>query len=545
MAIVTEEKSGMNGLCNSRFWPDIRLRIIATLCCIPMMCTDVFAERGGGEEGKISFNDSPRIHKLSLPALAENDIGWEIILRIEDPRAVDVDLEVFANDPKGRFIEPVCTSDELGATERCRVHADEFPDRRAWIRVFPAEGTGSTRYSFQATPLMGPAIEGTDLYGSDAIKAPLLPDTVIQSAFGFDSPVSRHLYRIAIPPDRRMQRLSVWVRAKDGETPLQMAIFDSKGNHIKSTVKRASEQILTFDTGEAMEYYALVQLETLRSIAKRQVVYDVEVRGEKEGLDLRVALEKAQHIGPRNDPVYIYDPEMYFFFQPWDDDISFLILEGEGFDLSLFPDPYDEYEKGNKEQINIRTMGNKAQFAVFGEPIEGSEHVMSRMSENRSFLVQVKQREGVSFGKARLVVKSSQESDLMPWALIFSAEQPDKELSLPLKRKTHSGKIEPGKLFVYKLDPGAARFFQANLDESEGLSALFDIALCGQYGEVFDVGDRTVTFDRNMIESLDPLFLVIFPWPPDRAEEGGDFRLVFENISLYEKEESIRQLMKR
>jgi len=88
-------------------------------------------------------------------------------------------------------------------------------------------------------------------------------------------------------------------------------------------------------------------------------------------------------------------------------------------------------------------------------------------------------------------------------------------------------------LFVYELTPFEG-YFTAALEEKGGLSERFDIAVCGMYGEVFDIEDNRVTFHHGMLEKANRLFLVVFPWPSDPKDVGGEFKVII-NESKMEK----------
>jgi len=524
----------MNGVIKREFWRNEGIKFLALLCCIVVGYASPPPKK---LTKKISAKDAPRIHKLLLPELGDNGVGWEITLKIDDPRALDLDLEVYADNPKGRFIKPICLSDMLGSVERCRINADQFPAKRAWVKVFVGSGYGRTRYSYAASTLEGPVIQGTDFYGGDALKIPLLPDSERENVFGMASPASQHLYRIKIPPDTKMQRLNVWVIAKDGKTNLLLIIYNSQGYPVARTKKQASDQFLTFEAQESEEFFALVKLETLRSIRGKKVDYHIEVRGIKEiikeQLNLAIALDKAELLFPERKPVPIYDPEAYFELRVSSKDFFCVVLDGKDFDLTVYVDPRDTYFKGDRIKIyHGRSATEGVQFVTFGDPLNGSEHLISRLKEKHSYLIHVTRNPENYFGKAILNVKSYLELGSFPFVFRFFPEEPNKKLD-PRKPPTNVEKVEPEKLFVYELTPFEG-YFTAALEEKGGLSERFDIAVCGMYGEVFDIEDNRVTFHHGMLEKANRLFLVVFPWPSDPKDVGGEFKVII-NESKMEK----------
>lgn len=135
----------------------MRFEFLTILACIVALNIDALAQL----EGNISPDSPPKVHGLQLAALSGPQIGWEIILNIAEPRVVDVDFEVYSKNPMGKFIDPICTSEGAGSTERCRVLKDELPPGDiAWIKIFPVAGSGTTFYKISSTRLIR---EGTEI----------------------------------------------------------------------------------------------------------------------------------------------------------------------------------------------------------------------------------------------------------------------------------------------------------------------------------------------------------------------------------------------
>lgn len=128
----------------------MKFKLLLILTCIVALNIDAWAQL----EGTISPDTPPRILGLQLPDLTGSQIGWEIILNIAEPHVVDLDFEIYSGNPKGKFMDPICTSEGAGSTESCRVRKEKLPEKIAWIKIFPVAGMGTTFYKISSTPLI-------------------------------------------------------------------------------------------------------------------------------------------------------------------------------------------------------------------------------------------------------------------------------------------------------------------------------------------------------------------------------------------------------
>ncbi len=526
----TVDKSALNRGGKNKDRYRQRVFQVALVCCMFMTCSTVL---GGAEvkSERISADDDPKFHEIRLPELKPNEIGWEIGLQIDDPQALDVDLEIFAKDPRGRFIEPVCLSDQLGRFERCRVNAESLPDGRAWIKVFPAVGVGKTSYIYQVRPLLAPSFERSQLYGSDVMGRFVAGQFVDSLVFSSDAGGLDHLYRIELPSDSGVEYaevLLVSVLTADRETPIEATIYDNRGRIVKTSQKPASSQLLTVRPAAGREWYLLVKLTSMRSVVRKYVSYAVKVTTEADEFDPRMALESARRIDTYGEPVYIYEPQACFVLNLPSDDLYSLILEGDGYDLSVFPDPYGRYSEESAGTIRVHSAGSSVQYALLGQSFMGSEHLQTSLNSERVFLICVEQKSNDvygRYGKAMLRVRSSKDMRALRYSLDFSTSFPDKVLYLN-ETQTEEVSIGQGQQYIYELLwTESVESFRAMLDRSGETTGQFDIALCGEYGQVYEISDSQVSAGR---EKADRLFLVIFPSPHYEGTAAGSVRLIFE-----------------
>ena len=147
----------MNHILNNAKWSiNTRYKFLAVVICIVALNSNASAQL----KESISYDSPTKIHGLQLPKLDGNEVGWEIILEIAEPRIVDLDLKIYSSNPKDEFTAPLCTSEETGSPEICRVNKGDLDDDGlAWIKVIPVEGTGTTFYKVTIKKLIS---EGTD-----------------------------------------------------------------------------------------------------------------------------------------------------------------------------------------------------------------------------------------------------------------------------------------------------------------------------------------------------------------------------------------------
>ena len=106
--------------------------------------------------------------EVHLPPLEIRDQGWDVCAEVHDPRALDVELEVFDSNPTVLSAEPLCISSHPGTTKRCRISRSRLTSSTLWVRVVPTATIGETKVTLYARALQGPSIGNTGLYSSDA-----------------------------------------------------------------------------------------------------------------------------------------------------------------------------------------------------------------------------------------------------------------------------------------------------------------------------------------------------------------------------------------
>ena len=115
--------------------------------------------------------DAPALARaVPLPRLGDSDVGWEVCVDVQDPRSLDVELEVFDADPTLTSTgEPVCISSNPGSVKRCRMASTRVTRDAStlWVRVVPTATIGATSFDLHVDTLQGPLIGNTGLYASD------------------------------------------------------------------------------------------------------------------------------------------------------------------------------------------------------------------------------------------------------------------------------------------------------------------------------------------------------------------------------------------
>ena len=492
----------------------LRCTVSFLACCTLIAQGHVYAQVE--DSLVISVEDPPKLHELPVHGFGEDNVlGWDIILRIQDHAAVDIDLAAYSHEPKDEFSRVLCSSEGVNEIERCRIDYVDLKEAWSqggepasiWLVVYSAGGRGTTHYVYEIRALRGPEIAGTALYASDADERTLRPGSKeANTFFGFGQMGFLHLYRVEVPPGTEMQEqdLRVRIAARDAETRLGLSIYDAEGRRSDGSKTPENEQVLAFEAAAGQEFFALVGLES-DVPSRRGVEYEIEVMG-FEGSQREFELARAEFL---EKEVRIIKDEVYYKLYVPGGDLALVVLEGGDFDLSIYPDTSLE------DRVEAYRMSSSAQYVPLGSPLGSSQVVLSYAENGHYYLIHAKREETRFPRPGRLSVRKSPE---LYYLLKLSSERLER-----LDLKDGRTKVTEGgqRGFVYALPP-IEEYFRA---EFESGSERFDIALGGEFGEVIDIGADAVSWSGSSEHS--PKYLVVFP-DPFEGQGGGRFRLRYE-----------------
>ncbi len=306
------------------------------------------------------------------------------------------------------------------------------------------------------------------------------------------------------------------------------------------------EGVLELDPTRSDRFFLVVGLDQVGDLEKKPE-YTLLARPLGDTFDPGIAAWKAREINATGDSRFLEGRETIFVIYPPRRSLTRVLLEGEGFELSV----YAQVEDDVWEPRPVVPSGGDW-LALLGQRLGTSETVVELPDSESMYLIRTlrtdengPKSDRPSYRVARLDVQSIRAS----WAILFdrsnAAELRPEGEELP-ERWDVDGEGET----VYRLprrltvDP-----IVFTLSEEDGSADRYDIAICGLLGDVLEIGGTGVRWfpgrsfaqrrergirppsyrEREAIaEPIDDLFLVVFPDPFGGRPEPGPFRLWVE-----------------
>jgi len=535
----------LHGLRFGRTWKI--LLMVALIFLGPVLPPPTGAEK---IEDEISGQDNPQGHSFKLPLLDPGSVGWEISLLINDPTSLDIDLEVHTANPQNvRTALQLCRSDGSTSIERCRIKREDLPQKpgppEVWLRVVPASKNGATAYTLDARVLKGPNIRSTKLYADDAKKdlskkTPSTEGTFLWGDYlqGEQFGVFNHLYRIKPiessegPESEELEKLLVTLNAEDGQTNLNLGIYNDDGRLISKPDVDKPNQVRLIPIDDTKEYFVLVKLADWQNISD-DPGYELQIKY-FGGFNPELAFLQEKRRLDLGSAQVIRGTDVRYRIKVPTDTLALILLEGEGSELSAYTgSDFKETQKA------IRLDAEK-QVLHLGKPFMNSHVILEGFGKDRDFLIRINKKRGketdrekkIIFGKGRRITMQEVVDDY----LVRFSPGDAKPVSLDFG---FFGRAKPKQIeksvdktmFSYRL--GSTKAFSATIDNFTP-TRMFYVALCRKDGTVIDIAPNRVTWDPDAGRGEgngEDLFLVVFldPREENQSPDGlGRFKITFQ-----------------
>ena len=449
--------------------------------------------------GRISAKDDRRVERVQLDSAAA---GWVLTLEIADPKALDLDLYVFAGSPEVRG-PLLCRSEGIEAVETCRLVP--APGEISVV-VAVSDGEGKTDYTLSRRPLRGPRLAGTASVADDA--QPLRPGVWTDFSSG-RGPV---LYRL--PPGRWV----VAAGAADPQALIDLAVFDANGTPAGRSTTPSFYQDLPGPPPEEGGFLLVEQHPASFRVGAFPAERSIPATP-RDGDFL------ASGRDPREFEVHVDAGQ-----------VAVIRMEGPNSRLLV---------KGDQGDVPIEgVFGATVQAAWVGEPVGNSRAVLGPVRSERALHVMVMTEPGsyqsapnwllhvhlftgqpnylVRFGTADIKSWERDERSMGPTEILRD-EVPAGGLRvyvLPAPKGQGAAPAPPSSIRQQAFVPTRAAQYARLTEEA---SKMFDLAVCTGEGRVLDIGGASVRWDWS--PDLDAVFLVVFPDPANPAQSGGPFEL--------------------
>lgn len=457
----------------------------------------------------ISTKDVKRVHVLR----SQNVSGWDLELRIGNPQALDLGLEVFTEDPEsGPGVQSKCISNPTGAVKRCRVV--NFNSPQLWVRVTAFEGNGSTLYEIWGRRLAAPVVGETNLTGSDAL--PLLIGQPVSRRFEYSDPpipdTFDHLFELRVPTEARGQDLLVSCNSQGSSAALGLNFFDASGQLLGSSEPSTSHQ---YRLGAPSSPRIFVQV----SLSLRRAIFS------KASYDLVVAVSSAEiPLRLKGESLTVEDDSPRTFSVNLDrSPLAAIVLESSNFEMDV--------NWSNGGQFPAETMPG-GQIVHVGSQFQNSPFVYQSLTEPLGRLrISIRHRSSArpSFTRGwRLQILNPISSDRYMIHFDFDQAQIWQEWTQAQQGRLARGALKAYALGVFGRDSKVGqqtaytpRAMSARLTgpDAERLS----MAVCNRYGQVLAIGASIL--DWELPQEVTDAYLVVFPSPWDPAQTGGAYEL--------------------
>jgi hypothetical protein len=450
----------------------------------------------------IKAGDNSRYHEIPVGILDGPSMGVEILLRIASHRSLDLDMAVYARNPEVEFVYPICESAGSGPVEKCRINRDELSrvfdlsgEITLWMEVLPVAGKSATRYKVEHSMLEGPVIRDTGLFGGDTRRfGELQPDEPRPGVFyasdmGTENNAFQHLYGLAIEPPAAASGAATNVieaRCLSEDDNLSIHVYNTAGNPVQSSrAPDSPSQVVSLDEREGM-FYVLVELANARDLLRKgEIPYEITVK-RVAALDPRALMSHAKWVEPGRDPIFIHENDASFALTLSNRQLGFVRLENDNYDLNVF-------DLDGFREVEIVSRGENVKSAVLGDSFEGSRVLMEAARHQKEYLIHAQRKDTPVQKYEEPAVLTMRAIEHPSYAVSFSVhEVPAIDLARDMirGRLVRTGEIGPEGVFVYRLTgvEGDTRF-EASFGSDDRQRELYDLAICGDHGEAFALGD--------------------------------------------------------
>jgi hypothetical protein len=202
------------------------------------------------------------VHRLQLPPVqssggAEASTGGlEVIVRVANARALDVDLEVFASEDAVSTGLPLCETGDIGPVKVCRVPIGALTERVVFARVTPLAGQPDTSYSIEHRLLAPPALGATGLFGDDAAADGLSAESIVRGVIrrapeNVGSALQRsRIHKLTGARDGQVITLT----SPAGTALLEASLYDASGSLVSASERPRAQQRLLIPEAQESGY---------------------------------------------------------------------------------------------------------------------------------------------------------------------------------------------------------------------------------------------------------------------------------------------------
>lgn len=436
--------------------------------------------------------------------------GLLLTLDIDNYRAVDLDMFVYASDPDADpGATPVCTSKGEGPREQCRAFWPPAA-RGLWVSIRPLAGRGKTEFTLSGTPIPGRHIVGTSLTTSDARPVP--DEGSVVAVFREETeevdPI-RHLYQLSVASPPR-DSIFVSLLALGRGNFFHLRVLGENGLIIREGQTAGEATQVALEPSRLRgELYVLVEL--ARRNLRTAPQYRLEVATHRAVFPIEVSLQPFRDEGfAQRD----YEVRVPLGFS------ALVQLEEPAFTLHVT----------SSDGLLVRnyTTHSGTRTAVYlGRPFRGSERLYEGLEAPQTYSVKVRPREGEANYGDRWRLEILGTRDLGPSLLQFAPDSavtwelpngPRPELRkgvtdasgtavfwIPAPRELTEKGIPSPVQSVLRIGPKQV----ARL--TEAVASKFDLAACDERGRIISIGGSSVTWEWT--PDRRGVFLVVFPDP--------------------------------